>query len=383
MGNNLIINGDYFSTAGGILVLVSNGSVWEEVTRSNAILQPYNAVPNGDFRGWTRPGTIAGQFTAPANNTQNADRWYWNFGGTGVVNVLQDTSLPAVAYNMPGAIYSAKINVTTADTSLAASDLYAYYTIIEGYDFQPLANGFAVSWWAKAHRTGTYCAAFINKAFNRNYIVEYNIAQADIWQYFTAVVPTPTGTWTYDSQLGMYCIFSLAVGSNFGSGSAANTWLTSGQYTTANQINGVAATSDTFSLWGLNVVPGTVPQPITLMPWALQQVRLQRYCQRLIAGNSGAYANSFSDGTNTAYAVIHLPTSMLGVPSTIFSPASTFWHYQLGGVFTPTAIVTAAAGTERIRCQMTGMSGLTNGAAGLFMDSGGGTSSILLESNPA
>jgi hypothetical protein len=378
MGGNLLINGDYLSSVSGVLMLIANGGNWEEVTRTSAILQPYNACPNGGFEGW-QFGT---SFAAIADAVYFADRWVSNKSGAGIWTIAQDSSVPAVAWNAAAASWSAKVTVTTADASIAAGDLYAIYTAIEGYDIRDLMNGFAVSWWARAHRTGTYCASFVNKAFNRSYIVEYTIAVADTWQYFTAVVPAPIGTWTLDTQIGMYCLFSLAMGSTFGSGASASTWLSTGSYTTANQINGVAATSDTFSLWGLNVVPGTVPQPYHPMPFPLLWERLRRYCQKFAAGTSGAYATSFSNSTTDAYAVLYLPTSMLGVPTSVFSAASTFWHYQLSGTFTPTAIVTAAAGPDRVRCYMSGMSGLTNGAAGLMMDSGAGSSSILLTANP-
>jgi hypothetical protein len=336
MGGNLLINGDYLSTAGGFLVLAANGSNWEEVNRTSTIIQPYNAAPNGDFRGWARPFTTGTQFTAPANNTQTADRWYWNFQGTGVVNVLQDTSLPAVGANMPGSLFSGKINVTTADTSLAASDLYAYYTIIEGYDFQPLINGFAASWWAKAHRTGTYCVSFLNRAFNRSYIVEYNISVADTWQYFTAVVPAPTGTWNFDTAIGMYCVFSLAEGTTWGSGTAGS-WLTSGSYATANQVNGVAATSDTFSVWGLNVVPGTVPQPFLPMPFALQLERLKRYYQIIVIGGGDVGVGSCAT-TNTGYVARALATEMGGAPSLILSSVAHFSAFVNGSTVLATLV---------------------------------------------
>lgn len=280
-GGNLLINGDYISTAGGILALVANGSNWEEITRTQTVIQPYNALPNSDFRGWQRPFTTGSQYTNPANNSYTADRWQWNNpAGTGVVNVVRDTSLPAIAYNMPATQYSARIDVTTADVAMAAADVYGFYSVAEGLDIQELANGFAVSWWVKAHRTGTYCLAFANRAFNRSYVVEYVIAVADTWQYFTAVVPAPIGSWAYDNQIGMYCYFCLAAGSNY-IGASANTWLTTSSFATASQINGVAATSDTFSVWGLNVVPGSVPQPICLMPWPIQLTRLQRYYETI------------------------------------------------------------------------------------------------------
>lgn len=232
-----------------------------------------NAYPNGGFEVWQR-GT---SFAAITDGTYFADRWVWNQSGTGVLTVAQDTSVPAISANAISTPWSAKATVTTADTSIAAGDLYAFYSVIEGYDYRALSNGFSASWWAKAHRTGTYCVSFYNKAFNRSYIVEYTIAVADTWQYFTAVVPAPTGVWTLDNQRGMYCEFSIAAGTTWTTGATANTWLSSGLLATSNQINGVAATTDTFSLWGLNVVPGTIPQPYQPMPYELGLDRCQRY----------------------------------------------------------------------------------------------------------
>jgi hypothetical protein len=187
MGSNLVLNGDYLSTASGILTLVANGSNWEEVTRTSAIPQaPQNALVNGNFSVWQRgtsfPGLGSGLFFA--------DRWQWSYTGAANITMAQDTSVPTVGTNAVNTPYSAKLTVpTTPDTSIAAGDLYVISQNIEGYDYRALTNGMALSFWVKAHRTGIYCVSFRNSGNDRSYVAEYTINAADTWEYKTVIVP--------------------------------------------------------------------------------------------------------------------------------------------------------------------------------------------------
>jgi hypothetical protein len=339
-----------------------------------------NAVPNGGFEVWQRPFTTGTQFTSPVNNTITADRWYWNGSGTGVVNVLQDTSLPAVSSNMPASLYSGKVNVTTADTSLASNDIYSYYTSIEGYDIRALANGFAASWWAKAHRTGIYCISFVNRALNRSYVVEYTITVADTWQYFTTVVPAPPGTWTYDNTIGMYCFFPLASGSLYTVGTN-NTWTSNFAYATTNQVNGVGATTDTFSVWGLNVVPGGIPQPYQPMSFQLQLERLKRYYQPIVNITFGPVGHGHCLST-TRFFITRPIDEMGGIPTISFSAVGDFSCYNQGTAIVVTSIADFATSVRMLWLDCSVAAGLTAGD-GTMMYGNNSSARLAVAWNPA
>src|SRR6185295_2888348 len=161
----------------------------------------------------------------------------------------------------PGLKYSLKISITTADASIAAGDYAQVYTAIEGYRIDRLiwgggsfAHSVGFSFWVKAHRTGIY-SGVINGNNARSYPFEYTVNTADTWEYKTFVIPGDTaGTWITDSGVGIYIIWVMAVGST--NAGTAGAWTGSNLKGTTNQVNGVAATSDTFQLTGVALVDG-------------------------------------------------------------------------------------------------------------------------------
>jgi hypothetical protein len=336
---------------------------------------PKNAVVNGAFSVWQR-GT---SFAAVPSGVYTADKWSLSKASTAAVTISQQSISNAIGIISP---YYLNVAVTTADATVSSTDNVILVHTMEGYEFRPLTNGIAMSFWVKAHRTGVYCVSLVNGGADRSYIFEYTIAVADVWQYVTAVIPTPpiTGTWNYTTGKGLYIQFVIMAGSAYNT--TANAWNTGNFVSTSNQVNGVGATTDVFSLAMVNMIPGSIPQPLIIPPYALELIRCERYCYKVAPGASGTYGPAFSDSTTTSQGFLMLPTTMLSTPTATFSAASTFWHYQLGSVYTPTGINVAAARPDQVRINMTGMAGLTNGSSGLFMDGGAATSSILLEANP-
>ena len=96
-----------------------------------------NKIIGGDFslNPWQR-GT---SFSAVANGAYTADRFYYIKAGSGVNLISKDTDVPSStnAYTQ----HSFGVNVTTADLSIAASDLYAIGQKIEGYNVSSLGLG--------------------------------------------------------------------------------------------------------------------------------------------------------------------------------------------------------------------------------------------------
>ena len=74
-----------------------------------------------------------------------------------------------------GLYYSTKLQVTTADTSLASGDYYEFIHYIEGYDFQRTAFGtsgakdLTLSFYVKCNATGTFTGAVGNVGNNRGF----------------------------------------------------------------------------------------------------------------------------------------------------------------------------------------------------------------------
>ena len=72
-----------------------------------------------------------------ANGAYTADRWSFNFVGTGVVTITQETAtVPDGTTDI-----ALSVDITTADAALGAGDFYTLNTKVEGYDALKFALG--------------------------------------------------------------------------------------------------------------------------------------------------------------------------------------------------------------------------------------------------
>lgn len=338
-----------------------------------------NAVVNGEFNHWQRGTAFAGIATA----AYAADRWQWQQAAAGaVVTIARDTIPPTVGTNAVHTPYNLILTVGTADAAIATGDLYALYHSIEGYEYRALTNGFACSFWVRAHRPGTYCLAFGNRGADRTYVAEYAINVADLWEYKTIVVPAPptAGTWNYDSGIGLTLYFVLAAGSSWNAG-VASTWNSNGMEATANQINGVAATTDVFSLALVNVVPGADARPLAPRPVAEELERCQRYYQVLAAATNDPIATGHASSTVQVQIARVLAAEMGGAPTLLAPAAGQFSVFNAAG--TPVACTALSLNISTTRAAWliaTVAGGLVAGNASFLYESGTGT--LALAWNP-
>ena len=190
------------------------------------------------------------------------DGWAYGQQGSQVVSGAQVADAP------PGFKYSLKFSVTTANASPSANNNASPVMYVEGrraarlWFGQSYAQGFAIGFWWKSHRTGTYNFSVHNSAFNRAYIVDFNVNAVDTWEYKSFVIPPDTtGTWLGfgDSGIGLQLYFSVMAAAALQT--TTGSWLASALIASANITNGVAATSDTHQITGLTLIPGVVPVP--------------------------------------------------------------------------------------------------------------------------
>lgn len=343
--------------------------------------QPYNAITNPACNIFQLGSTVP---VTAGDNTTWADSWMWLQSGGGVVqnNVFAiNSSGLGGSPNYSGDVL--QIMVTTPDTSIGAAEYYILRQLIEGYNVQPLGNTMSLSFYFYAVKAGVYSVSLGTRLGGYIYVMEATVA-ANTWTYcaFPNISAPPSWEGDMRKQMGLVLRLVLAAGSNYQT-SSINSWNTAARWTSANQVNGVDTLNTSAYLYGVNLVPGPYAIPYRPQDSQAELERVRRYRQRYAAGASGTYGPSFSDGTTTGMGIIALSTPMISAPAAVFSAASTFWHYQLSGVFTPTGVALAQATPVLVRVSMTGLAGLTNGASGLFMDSGGNTSNITLEAYPS
>lgn len=246
-----------------------------------------NYFINGDMRISQR-GT---SFAAVVDGAFTLDRYRYVKTGAMVHTITQDTDVPTLAQS--GYLFqnSLRLNLTTPDTAIAASDRCFFEQHIEGYNWVNLAQkDFTVSFWVKATLTGTYCVAFTNSGTDRTFVSEYTINTTDTWEYKTLKIEaSPSGgTWNYSNGSGLIARFILAVGTTFQT--TAGAWQTGNFQGTANQVNGVNTGATNFRMTGLMMNEGSVAAPFKLFTEDIgnEQLACFRYYWRAAGANTGS-----------------------------------------------------------------------------------------------
>lgn len=209
-----------------------------------------NKIIGGDFT--TNPWQRGTSFTNPADGAYTADRYFVSYSCDAVVNVLRTADAPTPAQGGHGT-HCLHIDVTTADTSIAAGQFYRLCHRIEG--FNAVSFGFGQggtryitrSFWHKHTKTGIYCVGVRNGAADRSYVAEYTQEVSDTWEKATITIPVDTnGTWLHDNGVGLHLSFCLACGSTYQT--AANAWTAGNYMATANQVNALDSAANNFKI---------------------------------------------------------------------------------------------------------------------------------------
>ena len=254
-----------------------------------------NRIINGDMRIDQRNGGASVTNPGTASLTYTLDRWAVRNATDSAVNVIQSTDTPNATLSN-----SIELDVTTADTSIAAGQIYALHHRIEGFNVNDFGFGkagtrnFTVSFWHKHTKTGTYCVGFTNAVGNRAYPAEYTQTVADTWEQATVTVPVDTtGTWLATNGLGLLVYFVVSAGSNFYG--TAGAWAAANTFATANQVNALDATSNFFRITGVQLEKGLTATDFEYVDYSRQLQMCQRYYEVNSAGIYGSLANlSFS-----------------------------------------------------------------------------------------
>jgi hypothetical protein len=256
-----------------------------------------NLVINGALEVWQR-GTA---FTAIPTATYSADRWLYHKAGTMVHTINRSSDVPTVTQAGQNFNYSVNLNLTTSDTSLAATDMCSFTQWIEGYNYKQLAGQkFTLSFWVKATVAGTYCVAFRNNGNgtlpDRSYVSEYVVNAANAWEKKTITcqsVPSG-GTWDYQNGKGLGITFTLAAGTTFQT--TQNAWQTGNYIATANQVNGTNGNTNIY-LTGIKLEVGDLATEFNNDTFDTVVGKCQRYFEK-------SYDLSTSPGTITGVGMV-------------------------------------------------------------------------------
>jgi hypothetical protein len=325
-----------------------------------------NYIINGDMRIAQR-GT---SFAAIANSAYCLDRWSYNKVGATVHTVTQDTDVPTFAQANYLFQNSLRLNLTTPDTSIAATDFCFMAQFIEGYNWANLAQKqFTVSFWVKATTTGTYCVGVKNSGNDRSYVAEYTINASATWEYKTiTVAASPSaGTWNYSSGVGLAVYFVLAAGATYQT--TPGSWQTGNFFATANQVNGVNTGATDFRITGVSVAEGTSTNTkfsTYARDFASELNTCKRYYQQMSSGIVGQVFSSTQMHMGMSFPVQMraLPTTSWVSTPTIVAPGR--------ATYTPssTTLLTNTATVNGVYIEMNNFTGMIAND-GLYWISGG------------
>jgi hypothetical protein len=263
-------------------------SVTGDVIASSALSQR-NMIINGSM-------AIAQRSADPqvtvSQDYSSCDRWfgYQNAGGA-FVSLRHGMSVADIGTT--GQPWAFRLICTTGVDPLpsAASQVYVSQHI-EAQDLQHLRYGSAsaktlvLSFWVQSSKTGTYCVCIRKPDTTAYYLpIEYSISAANTWEYKTLLI-SPTagstslitasgGAITKDTGSGLEVMFWLGAGSN--AHGANNTWNSSADYTTSNQVNWLDTTSNTFYLTGVQLELGSNATPFEHRTYGDELKQCQRY----------------------------------------------------------------------------------------------------------
>jgi len=255
-----------------------------------------NIVINGEMKVAQRSASVAGLGAATGYFT--LDRWRAIIGSTaGRFTMAQIADGPA------GFANCLKLTTTTADTSIAAGEIFILSQHFEGQDLQQLQKGTAtakqvtLSFYVKGNANALYVCELNDNDNTR--INTQSFAVTTDWNRIELTFAADTTGALGDDNLESLSInIWLHAGSTYSGGTfASNTWAakTDANRAAVDDLTSIFdATSRTFFITGVQMELGAVATPFESRSYAEELYLCQRYFQLI-----GSNFYGMVEGTNT------------------------------------------------------------------------------------
>ena len=236
-----------------------------------------------------------GSSTGHTSGYGGPDRFRFDRSGAAAVTLSQDTDVPTGS----GFLNSMKVDVTTADSSLAAGDYAFVGQKFEGQNLQRLKKGTSsaesvtLSFWVKSTITGTYIIQLYDGDNTRHICKSYTISSSNTWEHKTLTFAgDTTGALDDDNGYSLQVYWWLAGGSTYTSGTLATSWAS---FTAANaavgQVNAINSTDNNFYLTGVQLEVGDVATAFEHEDIATTLRKCKRYYEHL---DTDVYPNDYT-----------------------------------------------------------------------------------------
>jgi len=320
---NLVFDTSGNATVGNNLTVTGTAAMASSFKR--------NYIINGNMMIAQRGTSFTGLSNSAAAATYGIDRFSYNRGNgtTGVVTMSQVSDAP------PGFAYSLKIQPTTSESSIAATEYNSIKYLFEGLSVQSLAYGTSsasattLSFWIKSSVTGNFPGVLFQtqSSTGRTWPFYYTVSAANTWQYVTVnIAADPSGSIPNTNTGALEIDFYFGLGSSYTNGTAGswNTNVSSNSFapTGVSYVNLLASTSNTFQITGVQFELGTKATPYEMQIYSDQLAQCQRYYVQL--SSSGALYASLGTGICNSSSsgqgfVVRLPVTMRTQPTASFN----------------------------------------------------------------
>jgi len=257
----------------------------------------------------------SGTVTLDTNTRFIVDRFFAEDDSTATVTGVQSTTAPA------GFINSMLFTVTTADSSITASENCNVRHWIEGLNVADLGWGTAnaktvtLSFWVRSSVTGTHSGALLNSAANRNYVFSYTISAANTWEQKSITIPGDTsGTWLTTNGRGIGLFWNLGAGSTFLG--TAGSWGSSVLFGATGSVQLFSTLNATFFLTGVQLEVGSTATSFDYRPYGTELALCQRYYEVLGYGCIAMAESGTTYVMNLPYRVTKRAAASIGLTVT-------------------------------------------------------------------
>ena len=260
------------------------------------------------------------------------DRIRNSLNGSVVSTFTQSTDAPSGFGN------SAKIEITTADSSLGSTEFWNFRYSSEGQDLQSIAKGtpdakkITISFYVKSNKTGTYTVELEDTDNSRLNSLAYTVNNASTWERKTLTFNADTtGKFTNDNNLSLRINFWLCSGSQYQGGTFYNgTWGgdVDSKRVHGSQVNLGDTVGNTWQITGVQLEVGDTATDFEHRSFGEELALCQRYCHVLTREGSGANQNmgiGYWASSTVAETYTKFPTTMRSSPTASASPITQFY----------------------------------------------------------
>ena len=336
---------------------------------SQTALSNRNLIINGAMQVAQR-GTSATVSNGSNEGYQTLDRWQFHYynNADGEATISQDTDVPSGT----GFSSSYKVDVTTADASIASTHMISFSQRIEaqnirnsGWNYTSSSSFLTLSFYIKSTKTGVYCisANLPDVGSTFKFIKEFTISSASTWEYKTIKIPgNASAVIDNNNGRGMDLEIVLQTGAD-ANNATDNTWHTADiSRSTANQVSFFDSTSNVLNVTGVQLEVGEQATAFEHRSFGDELARCMRYGFNIAQTVSGRAGAGQAVSSTLADILVNHPVTMRAAP-TLPSPDATGANVTTGSGTgkASTAIALQSANPNVTRLRVTVSSGLTTG----------------------